>query len=154
MKVRNKMLVIVGFAVALGLASWSYGPQNTASAQASIPQVVAQSCAKDIKQFCSKITIGGGRVVACLFAHNDKISGECMLAMIEGTAALDATMDSLRHLAKTTSCRSDLRQYCTGIPAGGGRLYRCLKKNFATLTDGCRAAMPKAETLLKNAGLI
>ena len=154
MNVQNRILLIAGLAIAFGLAGWSYGLQNTAKAQASIPQVVAQSCAKDIKQFCSKITVGGGRVVACLFAHNDKITGQCMLAMIEGTAALDATMASLRHLAKTTSCRSDLRQYCRGIPAGGGRLYRCLKKNFATLTDGCRAAMPKAESLLKNAGLI
>ena len=154
MKGQNKILLIVGLAIALGVAGWSYGNQNSAKAQASIPQVVAKSCAKDMKQFCSKITVGGGRVVACLFAHNDKISGQCMLAMIEGTEALNATMGALRHLAKTTSCRSDLHQYCKGIPAGGGRLYGCLKKNFATLTDGCRAAMPKAEGLLKNAGLL
>ena len=154
MKASYKALPVFGLAVALGLTALSYSQQNAAQAQASIPQVVAQSCQKDIKQFCSKITAGGGRVVACLFAHNDKISGDCLLAMIEGSAALDATMDSLRHLAKTTSCRSDLRQYCRGIPAGGGRLYQCLKKNFATLTDGCRAAMPKAESLLRNAGLI
>ncbi len=154
MTIRNTLKIFAALAIALGLASWSFGPQNAANAQASIPQAVAANCAKDMKQFCSKITVGGGRVVACLFAHNDKISGQCMLAMIEGTAALNATMGALRHLAKTTSCRSDLRQYCRGIPAGGGRLYRCLKKNFATLTDGCRAAMPKAEGLLRNAGLI
>lgn len=154
MTIRNTLKIVAALVIALALANWPNGPQNAAKAQASIPQVVAANCAKDIKQFCSKITLGGGRVVACLFAHNDKIGGQCMLAMIEGSVALNATMAALRHLAKTTSCRSDLHQYCKGIPAGGGRLYRCLKKNFATLTDGCRSAMPKAETLLKNAGLI
>lgn len=154
MKVQNRVLLIAALAVAIGVAGWSYGLQSSARAQASIPQVVGQSCAKDIKTFCSRITPGGGRVVACLFAHNDKITGECMLAIIDGSVALNATIASLQHLAKTTSCRSDLHQYCRGIPAGGGRLYHCLKKNFATLTGGCRAAMPKAERLLKDAGLI
>jgi hypothetical protein len=147
-------LQIACLALMLGLAHWSYGPSNSAKAQASIPQVVVANCASDIRQFCSNITIGGGRVVACLYAHNDKITGQCTIAMIEGSAALNATMGALRHLAKTTSCRSDLRQYCKGIPAGGGRLYRCLRKNFATLTDGCRSAMPKAKALLVQAGLL
>lgn len=154
MKATARLLPVFGLTLALGLASWAHGPKNAASAQASIPQVVTQNCADDIKKHCSKITAGGGRVVACLFAHNDKISGQCTIAMIEGSVALNAIMDSLRHLAKSTSCRSDLRQYCRGIPAGGGRLYQCLKKNFATLTDGCRAAMPKAESLLKEAGML
>lgn len=149
-----RYLPITGLAVMLGLTSWSYGVSNSARAQATIPQAVALNCASDIKNYCSNITIGGGRVVACLFAHNDKISGQCSFAMYEASEAFTATLAALRHLAKTTSCRSDLAQYCRGIPAGGGRLYRCLKKNRATLTDGCRAALPKAEALLVRAGLL
>jgi len=112
------------------------------------------NCGSDIKQFCSPITPGGGRVVACLFANNDKISGQCTFAMYEASDRLAATMAALGHLAKNTSCRSDLKQYCRGIPVGGGRLYNCLRGNRATLTDGCRAALPKAEALLRNAGIL
>ena len=151
---RIKNLPITFLAVMLGLAIWSNGSLNSARAQATIPQSLALNCGSDINQFCSAITLGGGRVVACLFANNDKITGQCTYAMYEASDRLAATMAALRHLAKTTSCRSDLRQYCKGIPAGGGRLYSCLRSNRATLTDGCRAALPKAETLLRRAGII
>ena len=151
---KMKSLPITFLTVMLGLGSWLHVSTNPAHAQATIPQALVLNCASDIKNFCSNITIGGGRVVACLYAHNDKITGQCTFAMIEASVALNATMASLRHLAKNTSCRSDLRQYCRGIPAGGGRLYRCLRSNRATLTDGCRSALPKAEMLLRQAGLI
>jgi len=151
---RIKNLPITFLAVMLGLAIWSNGFLNSARAQATIPQSLALNCGSDINQFCSAITLGGGRVVACLFAHNDKITGQCTYAMYEASDRLTATMAALRHLAKTTSCRSDLRQYCKGVPAGGGRLYSCLRSNRATLTDGCRAVLPKAETLLRRAGII
>jgi hypothetical protein len=154
MKKLMKCLPITCLTVMLGLASWSYGSSNSVRAQVTIPQSVVLNCAGDIKNYCSNITIGGGRVVACLFAHNDKISGQCTFAMIEASEALNATLAALRHLAKTTSCRSDLKQYCRGIPAGGGRLYRCLRKNKATLTNECRAALPKAEALLVRAGML
>ena len=149
-----KYLPLTCLTVMLGLASWSYGSSNPAQAQATIPQSLVLNCASDIKNYCSKITVGGGRVVACLYAHNDKITGQCTFAMHDASEQLNATIASLRHLARTTSCRSDLKQYCRSVPAGGGRLYRCLRTNKATLTDGCRAALPKAEALLIRAGLL
>jgi len=149
-----KRLPITCLVVMLGLVISSYGLSNPARAQATIPQSLALNCGSDIKQYCSTITPGGGRIVACLFANNDKISSQCTFAMYEASDRLAATMAALGHLAKNTSCRSDLRQYCRGIPAGRGRLYSCLRSNRATLTDGCRAALPKAEALLRNAGIL
>jgi hypothetical protein len=151
---RNKRLPMTCLAVIFGLMIWSDGLSNQIQAQATIPQSLALNCGSDIKKYCQSITPGGGRVAACLYANNDKITGQCTLAMYVASERLAATMASLAHLAKTTSCRSDLRQYCRGIPAGRGRLYNCLKKNRATLTDGCRSALPKAESLLRNAGII
>ncbi len=151
---RMKRLPITYLAVMLGLVIWSNGSSNSAQAQATIPQSLMMNCGSDITQFCSSITPGGGRIVSCLFANNDRITGQCTFAMYEASDRLAATMAALGHLAKNTSCRSDLRQYCKGFPAGGGRLYHCLRKNKATLTDGCRAALPKAETLLRRAGII
>jgi hypothetical protein len=147
-------LPIKCLSVMLGLVIWSNGSSNSAQAQATIPQSLMMNCGNDIKQFCSAITPGGGRIVSCLFANNDKITGQCTFAMYEASERLAATMAALGQLAKNTSCRSDLKQYCRGIPSGGGRLYTCLRSNRATLTDGCRAAMPKAETLLRRAGII
>jgi len=154
MSKKIKRLPIKCLAVMLGLVIWSNGSSNSAQAQATIPQSLMMNCGSDITKFCSSITPGGGRIVSCLFANNDKITGQCTFAMFEAGERLAATMAALGQLAKNTSCRSDLKQYCRGIPAGGGRLYTCLRSNRATLTDGCRAAMPKAETLLRRAGII
>ena len=110
-------------ALALGLIGMAGGLSSTAQAQTSIPQKVAADCAADIKKYCKAITPGGGRVVACLFAHNDKIAGQCAWSMYDASEALTATMAALRQLAKRTSCRSDLAAYCRGIPAGS--LHRC-----------------------------
>ncbi len=151
---KMKCLPATILTVMLGLGSWLHVSANPAHAQATIPQTVVLNCANDIKQFCSTITPGGGRIVSCLFANNDKITGQCTFAMYEAGERLAATMSALGHLAKNTSCRSDLRQYCRGMPAGGGRLYRCLRSNKATLTNGCRSALPKAEMLLRNAGIL
>lgn len=151
---RTTFLPIKLLAMTLGLAIWLNGTLAPAQAQMSIPQAVALDCAEDIRKYCSTITAGGGRVVACLYAHNDKISGQCTFAVYAGSGALTGTISALKHLAKKTSCRSDLAQYCRGIPAGGGRLYRCLETNKATLTKGCRSAMPEAKALLMRAGML
>lgn len=60
----------------------------------------------------------------------------------------------LGFLAKETGCRSDIAQFCRGLRAGSGRLYNCLHKNKAHLTESCRLALPEAEKLLKQAGIL
>lgn len=151
---KMKCLTITYLAMTLGLAIWLSGSLVPAQAQMSIPQAVATQCAGDIKKHCGTVTPGGGRVVACLYAHNDKITPECAYTVYISGEVLTATIAALRRLATSTSCRSDLAQYCRGIPAGGGRLYSCLESKKATLTKGCRAALPEARALLTRAGLL
>ena len=60
----------------------------------------------------------------------------------------------LRFIKDQTGCRSDVAQFCAGMKAGSGRLYNCLNKNKARLTESCIKALPRAEKLLRQAGLI
>lgn len=150
MKVRIKTLRFLVVALTLVVVSKA----TDVAAQGSIPKTLLAGCGKELKTYCSKVTPGEGRIVACLYARGDKVSPKCAFAIYDASAQLDAIMDALAYLAENTSCRSDINQYCANVPAGGGQLYRCVKKHKATLTNQCRAAIPKAEAMLKRAGIV
>ncbi|MFH1983807.1 MAG: hypothetical protein ABIL58_18355 [Pseudomonadota bacterium] len=38
-------------------------------------------------------------------------------------------------------CREDLTNLCSGVPAGEGRLAKCLEKNDAKVSGRCKQAM-------------
>jgi hypothetical protein len=39
-----------------------------------------------------------------------------------------------------TSCSADFRNYCRGVPFGGGRVIGCLRENAANLSPNCQQA--------------
>lgn len=124
---------------------------QAALAQQSITAEVSAKCAKELQTYCKGVTLGEGRVAACLYAYEDKLSVQCAVSVYNGVEDFWAANANLQKYAKT--CSSDLLQYCSDVPAGGGRLYACIKKNKATLTDACRAALTKAEPDMKRLGL-
>ncbi len=60
--------------------------------------------------------------------------------------------ERLQFLKDQSGCGSDIAQFCEGIKAGSGRLYRCLDENKTSLTKSCINVMPEAESLLRQAG--
>jgi hypothetical protein len=65
-----------------------------------------------------------------------------------GSDDLGVRMKSLKAMA--THCSADILQYCSSVSAGGGRIYDCLMKNKATLTDECRNQIPTAQQFMKD----
>lgn len=109
---------------------------------------LAVDCAREIKTFCSQVLPGGDRLVACLIAYEDKASPRCQLTAYLASGTLGNRMKELQELGKI--CSSDILQYCSKVPPGGGRIYDCLKSNKATLNDECRKIVPRFEAMLKN----
>jgi hypothetical protein len=60
--------------------------------------------------------------------------------------------ERLQFLKDQSGCGANIAQFCEGIKAGSGRLYRCLDENKVNLTKSCIDVMPEAESLLKQAG--
>ncbi len=46
-----------------------------AMAQESLIETVANGCKAEIEKYCKNVTPGQGRVLACLYAYEDKLSG-------------------------------------------------------------------------------
>ena len=88
---------------------------------------------------CSQVTPGEGRLLACLYAHGDKISGRCEYALYDAAARLQRGIAALSFVAN--ECRDDLKQHCAGVKVGKGRLISCLLKNDAEVTDRCKQAI-------------
>jgi len=109
------------------------------SAQQSLVDTVAKGCDKEIKTYCKEVTPGGGRVVACLYAYEDKLSAQCEYALYDAAAQLERAINALAYAAN--ECRDDLAKFCSDIKPGEGRLIQCIDKNETKVSARCKQAL-------------
>lgn len=112
---------------------------HSAFALESIIESVAEGCEQELQSYCAKVTPGEGRVLACLYAHEDKLTGRCEYALYDAAAQLERAIAALTYLA--SECDDDLEKHCAKVAAGEGRLARCLLDNKANLSKRCTAAV-------------
>ena len=108
-------------------------------AQEEIIDDVMAACEPEIKAYCSQVTLGEGRLLACFYAHEDKISGTCQWAIYEGAAQLEQFAAAVTHLAR--ECMDDLEKFCAEVEFGEGRVGTCLLEHRAEVTDACSQAI-------------
>ena len=111
---------------------------NPVMAQQSLLETVANGCKAEIEKYCSNVTPGEGRVLACLYAYEDKLSGRCEYALYDAASRLERAVAALSYAVN--ECSSDLKQYCAGVAAGEGRLLECLQKNDDKVSKRCKQA--------------
>ncbi len=70
-----------------------------ATALEDIVDSVATGCEKELSSFCKDVTPGDGRILACLYAHADKISGRCEYAVYDAAAQLERAVSALTYVA-------------------------------------------------------
>jgi hypothetical protein len=110
-----------------------------ASSRHPLVEQVAKGCDQEITTYCKEVTPGEGRVLACLYAHEDKLSGQCEYALYDAVAQLERALTALTYVAN--ECRDDLKNYCADVKPGEGRLLQCMEKNDAKLSKRCTQAM-------------
>ncbi len=149
--------ILMSFTVVTGCQTWEKSPdkgvdQRVAESLKKLPdeqvdQRVAESlvttieagCETELKSFCSKVTPGQGRIISCLYAHNEKISGRCEYALYDVAAQLERFVARLSYLAN--ECDNDIEQYCSTVIIGEGRLLKCLlEKNRDKISNRCSQA--------------
>jgi hypothetical protein len=110
-----------------------------AMAAEDLVDVVAEGCKVELESYCKAVTPGEGRVLACLYAHEDKLSGRCEYALYDAAAQLEHAIGALTYLAN--ECKADMQQHCANIQPGEGRLAMCLKKNEQQVSARCQQAI-------------
>jgi hypothetical protein len=129
-----KRVFLILWVVAVALAA-----VGNLSAQETIIETVANGCKTEIETYCKTVTAGEGRILACLYAYGDKLSGKCEYALYDAAARLERAVAALTYVAK--ECEADLAANCAGVKAGEGRLLQCLDKNEAKVSQRCKGAI-------------
>ena len=100
---------------------------------------VTEGCKKEIDTYCKTVTPGEGRILACLYAHSEKLSNRCEYALYDAAAQLERFVAALTYLAN--ECDNDLEKFCSSITPGEGRLLKCLEKNEKQISGRCKQAL-------------
>ncbi len=111
---------------------------NSVWAQQGLIETVANGCKAEMEKYCSNVTPGEGRMLACLYAHEDKLSGRCEYALYDAASRLERAVAALSYAVN--ECSADLKQYCSGVASGEGRLLECLQKNDDKVSQRCKQA--------------
>jgi hypothetical protein len=122
-------MLVLSLAAAAGLAAQ----------QKTLIDTVASGCQAEIENYCKSVTPGEGRMLACLYAHEDKLSGKCEFALYDAAVRLERAVSALSFVAK--ECEADLAAHCSAVRAGEGRLMQCLEKNDAQVSGRCKGAL-------------
>ena len=110
------------------------------SAQGQDPvQTALNACKPEIENYCSQVSPGDGRLLACFFAHEDKLSGQCSWALYEASAQLEQFVAAIGHLA--TECHDDLMNHCGDVETGEGRVGECLLEHEEEVSAACKRAI-------------
>lgn len=129
---KRTMMVLIALAILPLLVT-------AATAQQSLIETVANGCKIEIEKYCSQVTPGQGRILACLYAHGDKLSAKCEYALYDAAVQLERAVAALSYVAN--ECGANLEKYCSSIAPGEGRLLECLDKHDKQVSKRCKQAV-------------
>jgi hypothetical protein len=113
-------------------------PIGAANAQNLVADAL-KDCSSELKTYCSSVTPGGGRLVSCAKAHEDKLSSKCISAINRAGFILETLARTLTYIA--SQCGADALKYCPEVNLGEERVLNCLSDNKAKLTKYCGLAL-------------
>jgi hypothetical protein len=92
----------------------------SAAIQGQLGEQVLEGCNTELARFCAEVTPDEGRLLACLYAHGDKLSGLCDHALYNAAARLERAISAITYVA--SECRMELETQCADVAAGEGRM--------------------------------
>lgn len=131
MKIGISLVVLACLLLVSGIA--------IAAEQKGIVATVQEGCKKELDTYCKGVTPGEGRVLACLYAFEDKLSDRCGYALYDAASQLEKAVSALKYAA--TQCKDDLKAFCSNVQPGQGRMLECLDKNSAKVSSNCKQAL-------------
>lgn len=118
------LVLVIGAGVSLA----QKGPVETAM----------EGCKKELDTYCKTVTPGEGRMLACLYAYEDKLSGRCVYALYDAANQLERAVMAIQYLAN--ECKNDIASLCADTVPGEGRILKCLQKNDPKVSSRCKQA--------------
>jgi hypothetical protein len=105
------------------------------------------ACEAEIAVKCTGVSKGRGRISACLYAHDDKLSGACRVevAKVSNSSTFQRYIPTgVRSLQGSgyeaslrKACTSDADKLCTRVKTGNGRILACLYARSNSVRKAC-----------------
>ena len=127
--------MMIAFTVLAMLAMFN----TSVAADQNLVETVLNGCKVELEKYCSQVTPGQGRILGCLYAYQDKLSGKCEYALYDAAVQLERAVAALSYVVN--ECGDDLDKHCSSVPAGEGRLLNCLEKNDKQVSGRCKQAL-------------
>jgi hypothetical protein len=96
---------------------------------------VQSACREEMRNYCSTVTPGEGRVLLCMQAHEDKLGNACEFALFDASRNIQQTVHRVERIAD--ACWGDIQANC----AGGGSVGQCIDEKQASFSQPCRAVL-------------
>jgi hypothetical protein len=125
--------------ILLAVVAMFFVSVSSAWAAEDVIETVAKGCEKELTSYCKDVTPGEGRILACLYAHSDKLTGQCEYALYDAAVQLERFVAALSYIAN--ECDADLEKFCAEVAVGEGRLLNCLDKNAEKISARCTQAL-------------
>jgi hypothetical protein len=116
-----------------------FGSNVFAQEETPLLDNLIEACSGDIENYCSQVMPGEGRMLYCMAAHEDKISGQCQYAFYETASILEQMSVALNYLAQ--ECAEDIVKLCADVELGEGRVLACLDENEKEVGASCKKAI-------------
>jgi Cysteine rich repeat len=114
----------------------------TAAMQGQLAAEVLEGCKAELRQHCADVTPGEGRLLACLFAYDDKLSGQCEFALYNAAVRLERALNTITYVM--SECDVEIESQCTDVAVGQGRIAQCLIDHRGDLSEACSRALSDA----------
>lgn len=129
---KKAFFVLISLAAVLLIPVAAFGTDQ-------LTETIVNGCKKELDTYCKDVTPGNGRVLACLYAHEDKLTGKCEYALYDAAAQLERAVMTLVYTAN--ECGDDLEKYCADVPMGEGRVLDCIERNENKVSKRCLNAL-------------
>jgi hypothetical protein len=113
---------------------WQMQREQTRARISGAVQQLKAACQDEIRNYCSNVTPGEGRLLLCMQAHEDKISRQCELALLETSRNIGKAVSRMETFAQ--ACWPDIQVFCSGA---GGSVTQCVIDNKLQLSSACLA---------------
>ncbi len=113
--------------------------ESSAATEKGPVETFLQGCKTELDTYCKDVTPGDKRLLACIYAREDKLSGRCEYALYDAAAQLERALTSLRYAV--TECKDDLETFCANTEVGEGRVMACLDRNEKEVSRRCKQAL-------------
>ena len=130
---------MIGVTVLAVFLSGSYGLAQGSLLEEALLEHLLIACGNDIGNYCSGVTPGDGRLLFCMAAYEDKISGQCVYALYQTASVLEALSEAISYIAQ--ECGTEIATFCSDVKLGEGRVLACLYQNEADVGQSCKTAI-------------